>query len=166
MKKHRNFKFKQTVLHQAIGLACVSMATMPLLTSDADADSCTGGGLTTISVPVAGDACELDAGESVDVTAAGSITGTSPGVFVTTGVTAGSITNSGTISVTAGGRGISIVNGSTLTGAITYNTSALIEALAYGIYLSSASVNGGITNSGTIMSSHGIRILSDSTIDY
>lgn len=161
MNKPSDNKFKPTALNHAIRLACVSMATMPLITQTAFADSC-GAGTTTISTVVGGDSCTLDAGESVDITAAGAITGTNPGIEVS-GVIAGSITNAGTIDTT-GEYGIYIYD-STLTGGIV-NTGDILNATDMGVFIGSRStVEGGITNSGTIFGeTNGIAVWGGSTV--
>ena len=111
----------------------------------AAADICVGGGLTTITTAQAGtDNCTLNAGESVDVQAAGSIpfTGANPAVDVANGVSAGSITNAGTVSVTSAGE----------------------EAI---VMRTNSSLASGIVNSGTISSTtgHGIDLISSGSID-
>lgn len=98
----------------------------------------------------------------------------------------GTITNSGTISATNGGTAISMLGSSTLTGGVV--NSGLITSTGYGLYMGgeigqivnsatgrivalntairlfSASVSGGISNSGTISGSNGIVVASGSTV--
>ena len=111
----------------------------------AAADACPGVATTTISTAqFATDNCQLSAGESVDVTAAGSIpfTGNDPSIDVAIGAAAGSITNAGTVSASA------------------VNEDAILIR-------TNGSLTSGITNSGSIAASNGdgIRLVSSSSID-
>ncbi len=62
----------KTRLSKAIALACATMATAPLVVTEARADSCVGTN-TTISTAVT-DQCQLHTGEGVTITKDGSIT--------------------------------------------------------------------------------------------
>ena len=136
-KTKLNFHLKP--LAQAITVVCAGMAT-----SSVYADVC-GAGTTTISTDVTGDICVLDAGESLVVTASGIVafsgttTASTPtpavGVAATGTTVAGSITNAGTI------RGFN-TSTSTVPTDITLTTAVGIAVI------STASINGGITNNG------------------
>jgi len=131
----------------AMGLALA--VTSPY--RDARAADVCGAGTTTISSAQAGtDNCTLNAGESVDITGAGSIpfTGANPSIEVANGVTAGSITNAGTAStVSANESAILIRTNGTLTNGIV-NNGTISSGDGSGItFASSGSITAnGITN--------------------
>lgn len=131
----------------AMGLALA--VTAPY--RDAEAADICGVGTTTITTAQANsDNCTLNAGESVDVQAAGSIpfTGADPAIEVANGVSAGSIANAGTVSVTAAGEEAIVIrtNGSLTSGIV--NTGTVSSATSHGIdIVSSGSIDAnGITN--------------------
>jgi uncharacterized protein with beta-barrel porin domain len=165
----------KTRLSMAIALACATLATAPLFTTQARADSCNAAS-TTISA-ASTDQCKLEAGESVLVTSTGSINTSGISILVDN-VTAGNIVNSGTITSDTqngisvdsstinggitnsgtinGDSGIYVRNNSTITGDIT--NSGTINSDDEAIRVDSSTINGGITNSGTITADTGIYV--------
>ena len=129
----------------------------------------------------------LAPGDNVTITNSGSVTGTFVGIAVTGATSSGTLTNNGSINVTnrgivvtsagvsgairnagnitAGTTGIRIATSASVSGGITNTGSGVIDA-ARGIELSSqAFVTGGIENAGTMsVGLTGIRINSSSTL--
>ncbi|BCM24288.1 autotransporter domain-containing protein [Methyloradius palustris] len=158
-------KGKPSSTRKAITVAVVgalgALAGMPALA----ASSCPGGGsLVTISTAETS-TCQLNAGDSLTVTNAGSITSTFNGILVQSVAGVGSISNSGSIS--GNNNGILLMAQSTIAGNITNNTGGTISGGTDGIQLSLTSVSGSIINSGSIAATVGGRsaiYVGDSTV--
>jgi hypothetical protein len=101
----------------------------------------------TISGKIAGILSDASAGSIGAINNQGSITGGSFGVDIT--LSAGNITNSGSINATAG-TGIQLADGGSI------NNSGEIGGTAYGIKLTGAAAN--ITNSGQVISTSGTGV--------
>lgn len=120
----------------------------------AGSGSCPAAGPNTIAAPAG--PCTLAAGDSVDVTASGSIGGTAFAIAVQDGDIAGSIANDGTLdaSTTIGAVGLTLGADSGLSGGL--GNSGTISATATdrdatGIRLAPrSSITGGLLNDGTI----------------
>ncbi|MBF0186420.1 MAG: autotransporter domain-containing protein [Magnetococcales bacterium] len=123
-------------------------------------DICTVGGSNSVSTAQADtNNCQLDAGESVDITSSGSIAPSDaqnvPAIFASSAVI-GTISNSGTITST-NNSGIKLTSSVTV-GNIT--NSGTISSSAASIHLTATiTMNGNISNTGTINSSGGFGIL-------
>jgi outer membrane autotransporter protein len=110
----------------------------------------------TVTINTTGNSTQtLIAADDLVVTGTGSITD-DPGVDVSGGVAASSISNDGTISAST--TAITINTGGSLTGDLT-NTGTISSSLTtttdatmYGIYMDSGSIGGALSNSGTISS--------------
>ena len=163
--EHAKAKGKPSSIRKALASAVV-MALAAMAAAPALADSSCTGGVISITGPETSP-CSLANGDALTVTNTGSIiSGSSAAVYVTGGASAGSISNSGTITSTrSNGYGIYLNSGAT--GSITNNADSIISggtSSGTGIHLrSGSSVTGGIINSGTISGFTGINI-SDSSV--
>jgi len=125
------------------GLQTVLVAddsTCTLTTGDSLTVSGTGSIVATPAVDVSGGVTALS------ITNSGSITGGNNGIFLSNGTVAGGISNSGTI------NGVTGINAllSSLSGGVLNNASGTISGASYGISFSGSAVTGSISNSGTI----------------
>ena len=130
----------------------IALSFVPVV--HAGSGSCPAAGPNTIAAPAG--PCTLAAGDSVDVTASGSIGGTAFAIAVQDGDIAGSIANDGTLdaSTTIGAVGLTLGADSGLSGGL--GNSGTISATATdrdatGIRLAPrSSITGGLLNDGTI----------------
>ncbi|CUI04139.1 putative autotransporter protein [Janthinobacterium sp. CG23_2] len=144
-----NFNFQKKQMATLVAGACLVMANASAIGTACPVAS---GGIITVDNTTIDNVCTIGPGESLNVTATGVITvplANTPnnGVEVNTGVTAGSITNAGTINPVAVGINIT----GNLTGGI-INTGTISSTGPWGgvteeaIRLSGASVGGAISN--------------------
>ena len=158
----KKFDNQHVTLHKSLVWILISLAS-----SSAYADSCIGGGLTTIASAET-DQCTLATGESVVVSAGNSVITTAvSAVTVLNG--AGSISNSGTLE--GNQRGV-FVEAATLTGSLVNNASSNIRTSGAGsaeaaIWLNNGGhITGTLSNSGNISNtaSNAITVFLNSSV--
>lgn len=158
-------RYHRNKLSQAIAAACLSVTVIPAISATSALATVTVSSTYTVNTG-SGNPGQVILGNSgvliVDTPGnGGTVSGSSVGVKVTGGATAGSITNNGTISGSSTGI---FLSGSSISGGIVNN--GTIHGSNIGIDLNNSSIiSGGIINNGTISGgSYGIRVTLNSDI--